>query len=76
MYYGKGQLCFTAHNLDPMIVLKENKKSIDFLTDNGKLVSWVKNGNATPDNSYRNGMIEEIPFNIDSTDFMKIFGEE
>lgn len=75
MYYGKGQLCFTAHNLDPMIVLRENKKSIDFLTDDGMIIPWVKNGNMTPDNSYRNGMIEKIPFNIDSTDFLKIFGE-
>lgn len=75
MYYGKGQLCFTTHNLDPMSVLKENKYSIDFLSSDNKLVSWVSKGNATPDNYFKNGMIENIPFNIDATDFMGVFGE-
>ena len=74
MYYGKGQLCFTTHNLDPMISLKENKNSIDFLTDN-KVISWTSRGNAAPERCYRNGMIEDIPFNIDSTDFISVFGE-
>ena len=74
MYYGKGQLCFTTHNLDPMISLKENKNSIDFLTDN-KVISWTSRGNAAPERCYRNGMIEDIPFNIDSTDFIGVFGE-
>lgn len=75
MYYGKGQLCFTIHNLDPMSVLKENKYSIDFLSSDNKLVSWVSKGNATPDNYFKNGMIENIPFNIDATDFIGVFGE-
>lgn len=75
MYYGKGQLCFTTHNLDPMIALKENKNSIDFLSNDNQLISWTSHGNASPDNFYRNGMIENIPFNIDATDFIGIFGE-
>lgn len=75
MYYGKGQLCFTTHNLDPMTVLKENRNSIDFLSSDGHLVSWTSKGNALPDNCYRNGMIEDSPFNIDATDFVGIFGE-
>lgn len=75
MYYGKGQLCFTTHNLDPMTVLKENKNSIDFLSSDNHLVSWTSRGNASPDNCYRNGMIEDSPFNIDATDFVGIFGE-
>ena len=75
MYYGKGQLCFSTHNLDPMSVLKENKYSIDFLSSDNKLVSWVSKGNATPDNYFKNGMIENIPFNIDATDFIGVFGE-
>lgn len=75
MYYGKGQLCFTTHNLDPMTVLKENRNSIDFLSSDGHLVSWTSRGNALPDNCYRNGMIEDSPFNIDATDFVGIFGE-
>lgn len=75
MYYGKGQLCFTTHNLDPMTVLKENKNSIDFLSNDNHLVSWTSRGNASPENCYKNGMIEDSPFNIDATDFVGIFGE-
>ncbi len=75
MYYGKGQLCFTTHNLDPMTVLKENKNSIDFLSSDNHLVSWTSRGNASPENCYKNGMIEDSPFNIDATDFVGIFGE-
>ncbi len=72
-YYGKGQLCFTSHNVDPMSVLKENNKSIDFLTRDNRIIPWVKNGHYTPENSYRNGLIEGIPYNIDSSDFISIF---
>lgn len=75
MYYGNGQLCFTTHNLDPMTVLKENKNSIDFLSSDNKLVQWTSRGNATPDNCYKNGMIEYSPFNIDASDFIGMFGE-
>lgn len=75
MYYGKGQLCFTTHNLDPMSTLKENKNSIDFLSSDNRLIPWVSRGNATPENCYRNGMIEDIPFNIEASDFVGIFGE-
>lgn len=75
MYYGKGQLCFTTHNLDPMSALKENKNSIDFLSSDNRLIPWVSRGNATPENCFRNGMIEDIPFNIEASDFVGIFGE-
>lgn len=75
MYYGKGQLCFTTHNIDPMSVLKENKNSIDFLSGDNHLIPWTSRGNATPENSYKNGMIEDLPFNIDASDFVGIFGE-
>lgn len=74
IYYGKGQLCFTTHNIDPMNVLKDNKKSIDFLSTDNILVPWISSGNATPDNNYRNGYIENLPFNIDSTDFLGVLG--
>ena len=73
MYYGKGQLCFTTHNLDPMAVLKDNKNSIDFLSNDNHLVSWISNGNASPENYYKNGMIEDSPFNIEATDFIGMF---
>lgn len=75
MYYGKGQLCFTTHNLDPMSVLKENKNSIDFLSSDNHLIPWTSRGNATPENCYRNGMIEDLPFNVEATDFVGILGE-
>lgn len=75
MYYGKGQLCFTTHNLDPMTILKENKNSIDFLSNDNHLVPWTSRGNASPENCYKNGLIEDSPFNIDATDFVGILGE-
>lgn len=75
MYYGKGQLCFTTHNLDPMTILKENRNSIDFLSSDNHLVAWTSRGNASPENCYKNGMIKDSPFNIDATDFVGIFGE-
>lgn len=73
MYYGKGQLCFTMHNVDPMSLLKQNKNSIDFLSSDNKIVSWVSKGHASPENYYKNGMIENSPFNIYATDFIGIF---
>ena len=72
-YYGKGQLCFTSHNVDPMSVLKDSNKSIDFLTRDNRIIPWIKNGHYTPENSYRNGLIEGMPYNIDSSDFISIF---
>lgn len=74
MYYAKGQLCFTTHNLDPMHVLKENKMAIDFLSSDNIVVPWTTSGNASPYNSYRNGMIKNSPFNVDATDFVGILG--
>lgn len=79
MEYGKGQLCFTTHNVGPMDVLKRNKKSIDFLSIDHKIYPWTTNGNYSPSKLYRNGMIEGSPFNVDSIDFIGIFdslGEE
>lgn len=73
--YGKGQLCFTTHNLDPMAIIKNNRNSIDFLSSDNKVVSWKITGNAAPDRYYRNGMIENSPFNIDDIDFIGMFGE-
>ncbi len=75
MYYGKGQLCFTTHNIGPMSALKENKNSIDFLSSDNHLIPWTSRGNATPENCYRNGMIEDLPFNVEASDFVGIFGE-
>ena len=73
MTYAKGQLCFTTHNVGPMDILKQNKKSIEFLSTNGEIYSWTVSGNYSPSNLYRKGMIEGSPFNVDSTDFIGVF---
>lgn len=74
MEYGEGQLCFTTHNVGPMDVLRRHKMSIDFLSEDNKIYPWKKNGNYSPAKLYRNGMIEGSPFNVDSTDFIGVFG--
>lgn len=73
MDFGRGQLCFTTHNVGPMDILKKHKKSIDFLSVDNKIYSWTSNGNYSPSKLYRSGMIEGSPFNIDSIDFIGIF---
>lgn len=74
MEYAEGQLCFTTHNVGPMDILRQHKKSIDFLSVDRKIYSWKTNGNYSPAKLYRNGMIEGSPFNIDSIDFIGVFG--
>lgn len=74
MEYGEGQLCFTTHNVGLMDVLKQHKKSIDFLSENHRIYPWTTNGNYSPSKLYRNGMIEGSPFNVDSIDFIGVFG--
>lgn len=76
MEYGKGQVCFTTHNTSPMKVLKRNRNSIDFLSNDNKIIPWKTNGNYSPENLYRAGMIQYLPFNVESTDFIGIFGGE
>ena len=75
MNYTNGQLCFTTHNSSPMDILKENKKSITFLSSNNTITTWETKGNSSPENAYRNRMIEDLPFNIYPTDFIGIFGD-
>lgn len=76
MEYGEGQVCFTTHNTSPMKVLKRNRHSIDFLSNDNKIIPWKTNGNYSPENLYRAGMIQHLPFNVESTDFIGIFGGE
>lgn len=73
MEHGKGQLCFTTHNVGPMDILKQHKKSIDFLSLDHKIYPWTTNGHYSPSKLYRNGMIEGSPFNVDSIDFIGVF---
>ena len=44
--------------------------SIDFLSTENTVSSWIAHGNASPANAYRNGQIDDIPFNIDAIDFV------
>lgn len=74
IYYGKGQLCFTSHNLSPMSVLKENKNAINFISGINTVRTWTKCGNLSPENAYRNGFIEDSPFNVDASNFLGILG--
>lgn len=72
--YGNGQLCFTAHNLSPMSLLKRNKESINFISSINTVHTWANNGNQIPARAYRNGFIEDSPFNVDASDFLGILG--
>lgn len=74
VYYGKGQLCFTSHNLSPMAVLKGNKNAINFISSINTVHTWTNNGNQSPENAYKNGFIEDSPFNVDPSDFLGILG--
>ena len=68
--YGEGQLCITVSNTEPMQELRKYKNSIDFLSSNGKVTHWRISGNFSPDSLYKNGMIENLPFNIEPEDFL------
>lgn len=72
--YAKGQLCFTLHNIGPMELLSKQANGLDFLTRNQEIVSWVKNGNYSAAKRYCSGKTKDSPFNIESFDFLKIFG--
>lgn len=74
--YGTGQLCFTAHNLSPMALLKKNSYAIDFISSINTVHTWTRDGNLRPDNAYKNGFIEDSPFNVDASDFIGILGGE
>lgn len=74
MNYGKGQLCFTAHNLSPMNILKDRKKSICFISSTNTVHLWTSDGNLSPENAYRNGFIDDSPFNVEASDFLGIIG--
>ena len=73
MENAEGQLCFTTHNIGSMDILKKNKKSIDFLSEDHKIYSWTNNGNYSPSSLYKNGMIEGSAFNVFSFDFLSAF---
>ena len=76
VHYAKGQLIFTTHNLAPMEILQTEKHSIDFLSNDSRLVSWIKNGHYSPVSLYRKGLIEFSPFNIEAFNFLGTFGDD
>lgn len=71
--FGKGQLCFTTHNLGPMEILQKQKYAIDFLSQDSTITSWKRNGHYSATKLYRKGMIPHHPFNIEPIDFAGIF---
>ncbi len=72
----KGQLCFTTHNLEPIDVLKDNSHSLDFISNDSRVYSWIKDGNKSPMSKYINGLIPYSPFNIEAFDFDLLLDEE
>ena len=59
-----------------MAVLRKNKNSISFLSGINTVHTWTNNGNQNPENAYRDGFIEDSPFNVDASDFLGILGGE
>ena len=73
---GKGQLIFTSHNTTLLNTLRKYNNSIDFINENTEIVSWIKNGNSSAFNKYREGYIKGLPFNIVESNFYEIFSNE
>jgi len=59
-----------------MQVLSRCNHAIDFITEDGDITEWKKNGNYSPVKVYQNGLIKGLPFNINSFDFIGLFDEE
>ena len=70
---GKGQFTFTAHNTSILDTLKKYKNSIDFVTEYQEIKPWIKNGNYSPRKQYLEGMLPNMPYNIEYYDFFEIF---
>ena len=70
---GKGQFVFTAHNTSILDTLKKYKNSIDFVTEYQEIKPWIKNGNYSPRKQYLEGMLPNMPYNIEYYDFFEIF---
>ena len=70
---GKGQFVFTAHNTSILDTLKKYKNSIDFMTEYKEIKPWIKNGHYSPRKQYLEGMLPNMPYNIEYYDFFEIF---
>ncbi len=73
---GKGQLCFTTHNLEPIELFKDRKHAIDFLSNDSRIYSWVREGNTSLKKRYVLGLIPYSPFNVESFDFDVLLDED
>jgi len=73
--YGEGQLCFTTHNIEPLEILCNKKHGLDFI-NGSKLKTWANNGNSSAFQKYRNGLIDNMPFNVTPENFLQVFGKE
>ena len=74
--YSDAQIFFTTHNVDLMTNIVSLKHSIDFLSQDNVLTPWIVNGDYSPIKKYLNGMISHIPFNLFSSDFIRIFKKD
>ncbi len=68
--FAKGQLCFTTHNLEPIDILKNNAHSLDFLSNDSRIISWKKDGNKSPLQKYIKGLIPYSQFDVEAVDFI------
>lgn len=75
-YYSDGQFVFTTHNLNPMHILKKQKHSIDFISNNGYVTAWKNSGNYDPASLYSKGLIDKSPFDMNASDFIGVFDNE
>ena len=70
------QLVLTTHNINAMESLKRLRKSIDVLTDECEIVSWVSKGKSSPSLFYTRGALGGTPLNLHPFDFAGIFESE
>lgn len=74
--YGKGQLTFTSHNLETMDLLKNERRAIEVLGDEGEMDHWIQKGNRSPKNDYSSGHFPNSPMNEEDFDFISVFQGE
>ena len=71
--YSNSQIICTTHNVEIMSVIFGRSKAIDFLSNDNRVVSWIKTGRLSPSTLYLKGRIPFIPFNLDSSEFAEVF---
>ena len=71
--FGEGQLCFTAHSLEPMYALSDKSKSLYFIGDGNEVVPWTKNAHYKPYILYSEGMIPGSEFPVGTPELLRVF---